>query len=1031
MNYKCRIICRMLWCLATLLLGVTVTSCSDIDDTIFRSEDISGATSGLASVSYTVDGMSYQTRSSVVASSHETELNHVNLIFFSSEDDSYITNVQAQVITNHSEMRRTFSFSIPKDIHQQTDYKVLAIGNGDYFVPRDESGNQYESYSQYLDAVCPDLTLTEARNTLQFYNPQPMSAAGTPMLPMYGELINSAHVEIPFNYEIDGDNYKVTGEFYFKRAVSRIDFTNLIPDKLDVDYIKMVNIREGGLAYQDGKNCGDVLACLDGEDFQSPSDGVNGWVRVDNNLTEGQEQLKASLYAFPNIVASTGTTDQITTALLIAGRYGTDTGLTYYRFNLAQSGEPLSMLRNHIYTVIAKNITGRGDATEEEAMRREKPVLTSEVVEDWSDDTSVTTDSEGNFLILSRTTVTLEGVADEMEVIQVKVNEGTTWRLEIVEQTGHNNEKFEMKPMGDGESFYVKTLEDNTTYTLRRGFLNIVATTPQGGELKAPFIVQQVPNEEDPRYLLVENNSTNYITTVAGVGGTLNLQIETGSLVDGWFCKEVKLKSKQEVTDEKGNIIKTNYEFEDEEAVVSNSLTNKFKDTQIGTYTSNGGHMGHLIINLNANITKEDREIYLKVERDNASGENSDPVDPVYVIINQPKSEYLISIFPYPENGTLYIEGFDPDLKSNGIDISNGISAQEEIFVSLADPDNYTFEVSSTFDYYRDLRLSANAKLAVNTTATHYYVSGKPVAQVQEGDEGNHKKLSGMTNGQKFFINVFRTGPGDPDIGGEITVRAIPKNEEYETQEIQFHVIITTSCKLDEVLLPYGSNHLLVADRNIGAKSRLNDSKGFVPALNYSANPYLHISGYGDINHTDDKNHEFMGELHGYMNVAGNNFDNSLYLSSDNTTKYAILYKDFTEKNLDDDELYSSFYKLNDLSWRIPTNAEWNSYIYPRVRWSKHRAFLLSDVMDKNGSTDRYIGCFLPLNESSGSQGTYWTAKYNNTNSAYFMKITDTYKENLSATTEGNNMTTQHMYRAVRTVSTAELNYYKTKFLGY
>lgn len=1023
MNNRCRIIIRMMTCLTTLMLAAAATSCSDYDENFFP--DITGGNAGehMAHIGYSVDGMTYQTRSSVVAAHHETELNHVHLIFFSSDDESYITSVQAQVITNESNpvnVKRTFSFSIPSALKQDEDYKVIAVGNGDNFRPCDDSGVQYNSYLEYIEAICPGHTYSEVKNTLEFYNPQAMCAKSTPLLPMFGELINAAHVEIPFNYSIDGDSYVVNGEFYFKRAVSRIDVSNLIPDKFIVDYVKMVNIREGGLAYQDGKNCGEVIEAIDGEDVTAPQEGTNGWVRVESTLVNGQQQLKASLYAFPNIVASTSPNDELTTAVLIAGRYGKDTALTYYRFNLATSGEALSMQRNHIYTAIMKNITGRGDATEEEAMRREKPVLTAEVIEDWDDNSSVTTDSDGNFLLLSRTTVTLEGTAGLTEVIQVKVNEGTKWNLEIVEQTGNNNDKFEMKPMGDGESFYVKTLEDNTTYTLRRGFINIVATTPQGNKLTAPFIVQQVPNEEDPKYLLVENKSTNYSTTVAGIGGTLNLQIETGSTVEGWTCKEVALKDKKEVTDDKGNVVDYEYTFEDKTPTKRDEITNKFAVTQIGTYTSNGGHMGHLIVEMNANISKEDREVYLKVERVMPADYKGDPIDPIYVIIKQPKSEYLISVFPYPENGTLYIEAFTPLLTDDSKDLSNAISAQEEFFVSLADPDNYTFEVTSSFDYYRDLRLSANKKLDATTQMSHYQVNSKPVFQPQEGN----LKLSNMTNGQKFFVNVFNTGPGDPDINGEIVVRAVPKDASYEVQEITFHVVITTQCKIDDVIVPYGGNYLLVADRNCGAKPRLNDNKGFVPALNYGLNPYVHISGYGDINTTDNHNFDFRGELYQYSTTNDATWANSLFFSNSDATRYDVVYKEFTEKSLDEDQLYSTFYTSAERKWRMPTTGEWDSYIVPRIRWSKRRPFILSTEMNNSGSTPMYVGCFLPLDQDGTSY--YWTATQNNSSRAYYRNVGATHSTGGSYA----NKTNKYMFRPVRTVTAAELNAYKAKFLN-
>lgn len=1027
MNTRRRTITSLLRTLAIVLMATAVNSCNDdfAPDILFPGQE--GDTKDQITVKCTIDGMSYETRGSVMATQHETNLNHVHLIFFSSLDESYITYVTAQVINGAS--GRTFSFSVPADLKQGVDYKVLVVGNGNNFIPLQADGTPYDSYGDYIAATCTGHTysqiLENEANNLTFHYDLPMSAQSTPLLPMFGKYINAAQEELPFNFEIEGDSYKVKGFFYFKRAVSRIDIKNLVTGKFQIDYVKMVNICDGGYVFHDTK-CGEVQP---GVSDAKPVEGVNGWMAVSPiGAEQNTQELKASLYAFPNMQNSTAANDNVTTALMIAGRYDKDTKDTYYRFNLTPVGEPLSMQRNHIYTAVIQNITGRGDATEEEAMKRETPVLSAEVTENWGDDSSVVTDNEGNYLMLSRTTVTLDGDADITEVIQVKISKGSKWRLQVDNQTGHSNDKFEFKEI-DQESFAVKTLEDNTTYTLRKGYVNIIATTPQNTQLIAPFIVQQVPDEVDPKILLVENSSEDYNTTIAGTGGRLQLRIQTGSLVEGWKVKEV-VKKYYDETDEDGNKKFTYEEISDTDLKKQdlNTMTRKFKNVESSTYTSKGSHLGHLIMDISANITKEDREICLKVEREIPENDKTTKIDPIYINIVQPKSEYLVSVFPYPENGTLFVEGFEPNASINAGALGNGISAQPEFFVSLANQDHYTYEVTSTFDKNRDLRLSALRRLdRWSNNSSHPTIGNPPTPNKQIDD-----KLSNLYNGQKFYLNVYSTGPGDPNIDGEITVRAVPDDpSKYESQEITFHVTIVTSCTIDDVFVSYSNNWIVVADRNAGAKPRLDDKKAFVPALNFTMQPGVHINGYGDINKTDNDNADFRGEVYQYSSSNDENWVNSLLMNGNQSTDPNRAYEEFTEKNLDDDELYSSFYHKNDKKWMVPNIDHWEFYIKNNIRWSKQRCFILSAFKDLRNGGDKYVGCYLPMSTTSGVC-YYMTSTQRNGSRCYLREIHSTTLDAGSYQGRYDYKTyKQYYWRPIRPVTENEINAYKAKFLGY
>lgn len=1030
---------------AALLLGMA--GCSDLDS-IFDFDKPDEGINGNLTVNFSVQGMGDITRGSTAASEFETRLHHVHLIFFSTADDSHLAHVQSQVIEKNG--KRQFSFAIPKAIVPDTEFKVLAVGNADNFIPTADDGTVFATYNEYLDWFCQGRSYTEVRNGLKFNCEQSMCSEGMQNLPMYGELRDGAQQEVNFQYTINGDEYIITSYFYFKRAVVLIDLKSLT-DKIHIDYVKVINSAAEGYAFRDGATDLRINANVTGE---KPSHGVDGWINLNSanttggngtSGTDGQYTvLQNSLYAFPNNVSTTGTNDFRTTALMIAARYGNENKLTYYRFNLAHAGDPLSMLRNHIITVVIKGCKGRGDDDQQDAYDRQDQLLSAEVDEEWGAGSDIVTDTQGNFLMLSKTTTSIEGkvkkesgemIEGYKEIIQVRVNEGTTWDLRIKNQTGHSNDKFHFERIDD-ESFSVQAIENNTTYTLRLGYLDIIATTPQGTELEAPFIVQQVPEEEDPYDLKVEGvifdsamekNGGN-LKTISNTGGRLELQVSTGSSVQGWTVTEVKYIKEEDKYVELEKPEGKNIEL--------TSLVNNFCTFDDCTYSSNGGHLGHIIIDLAPNTFRQDRETWLRVDRvfpDNVSEDDRRKVKPYYIHIQQAHLEVLLTLHPEPENRMLVLHGFEPNRTTgtNNLDISNGISAQHEMFVSIADPDHYEYEVTSTFDCGRDLLLTKGERAPRNTHAWH---SGNDatgeVIRYQQDCTGNperprgplteaeithlsNNKLTGMLTGQKFYLNVFSMGPGDPDIYGQITVRAVPKADLdtalYGKYATSFTVKIENSCTLDDVFVPYTNNNfLLVADRNCGAVSRKDNKGAFIAARNYTCQPYVHITGYGngDLQSTDTHNglntcagilYQFTRSVNAEGHRTGpdynypahtnsstilnnsdlfnalpsgtsfstaNSFDQVINMVTDGSAvrNYFIL----NPENNDDTEAYSCFYKSDEMNWRVPTKDDWNTYIAPYIRWSKSRAYILSSEKDLRNGSERYVGAFLPIVEQDG-----------------------------------------------------------------
>ena len=242
--------------------------------------------------------------------------------------------------------------------------------------------------------------------------------------------------------------------------------------------------------------------------------------------------------------------------------------------------------------------------------------------------------------------------------------------------------------------------------------------------------------------------------------------------------------------------------------------------------------------------------------------------------------------------------------------------------------------------------MSLNTKLAASTQANF------------PKNDALFNEVSGV-QGQSFWLNVFRTAPGDPDITGTVTVTAVPKDADSGLPEmsISFGVTIRTSCEISDAIV----GNLVVGDRNVGAVPRMNQAGDYVRARNFTNDVNVRVTvGDRPSDKADNENNDFKGKYYDFNTASPATFC---------PAEYADL-------NVDDEGKLSPWYKSADRGkWYTPSQADYTT-IAARMRFSKQRAFLVSD--EKSAQGGKSVGCFFPVSGSAGGpadvSGWYWTA---------------------------------------------------------
>lgn len=252
---------------------------------------------------FSVDGEIAETRA-IHASGDEVRLESA-LIFFYRNDSGEPAAYRYVTVPAG---RRTISFDPPAGLEEGNDYDILAIGNPDNYL---ESGMSVESYAASLAA----LTYDEAKIETMLSRTQPIVKGLPGVLPMHGQFVDAVSMKPrTFNYHKSPTGIAVEGQFYFSRAVSRVDLSNLVPKTLMIESVKVANYRTEGYPHMDGYRGEHVI------DINRIPD--EAWAKMASPTDENSGQkLTASLYCFPNIVSASDPGDKETICLIIKGRY--------------------------------------------------------------------------------------------------------------------------------------------------------------------------------------------------------------------------------------------------------------------------------------------------------------------------------------------------------------------------------------------------------------------------------------------------------------------------------------------------------------------------------------------------------------------------------------------------------------------------------------------------------------------------------------------------------------------------------------
>lgn len=958
--------------LISVALLFAAAACSD--DEPCRAPEQHG--NGALDVSFRVDGDMEVSRG-VTAMAHETVLKRVHILFFDPDDDMFLA-YKSLTVTSGS---RKLSFDPPENLEPGIGYKVLAVGGADSYMEGIASTmNMFllEFRGAYVDAV----------GALQVACSDLITRKNPGELPMFGYFVDSSGNQKPFEIEKEDGKLTVEGEFLFSRVVSRIDIHNLVGGLLDVRYARVANNRSRAYVFTDGLNAGEV--CPLSTAISNPAgDGSDGYMPVTSDMGAGllTQKLEASLYAFPNIVNSTVQNDKVTTCLLIAGYYTDpetgvkDSELTFYRFNLANVGESQVLKRNTCYRAVIKGVRRRGAPDERQAYDDTAPIFEYDVDDEWeSTGDNVVSDKDGNFLLVNRTHLTFSGEASDADFVELRLstNAELDWTARWVDEPGHANEMFSFEKLSP-QAIRCGPRQSNHTKYVRYGYLQIEAVNrTTGARLSLPIYLMQLSTEFNVKMLTVNGNTGTFTQELNPMGGSVQLQVATGSIDNPWSC------------DDDGGTLSS-------------------WDSSGVSWTRHGSHGTYIEITVPANTTGSDRSATLVVTLDN---DQDGAVLPVTIHLTQKNSSQLMDIPNFPADGRIDIQCCDLDTEGN----NNGVIGARNFVVRLTRPELYRYKVTTDFDKNRDLVLSSPNRALV--TAAH------PAGGVVNKDD----EITDLVHGSQFWINPFRTGPNDPMIIGTVTVTAyVPDDPSAPTEERSFTVrLLSRECIVNDVIVSSSSGgYILLPDRNLGTPCR--QLEGFdepVVAEFYSYRTNYRITGMIP----PMENSSFSG------NVYGHTVQSSTIAGKVNRK---VTPPNFTSLlNNFHSEHDASGYWYTDWEWRTPTENDWRD-ITTRARVSKGRAFIVSEFPAMVDGREIPVICW--IHQSRGQRyNANETTMYcdsrcptayalGNPSDPAFMSDPTT----VGVVSTGINKTMYASYRPVAVPSDEEVEEYKTRVLGY
>ncbi len=821
--------------------------------------------------------------STTAATTDERRISSVGMMFYNENSDEYVDNAVA-TINNSGGQTGSATFQIPSKVAERVGkYKILLFTNGSMtFADGDKDIKAYMNKNR-------SYSYENMRSLLQVKYETRIK----PNLPYFGEttfMYTGSEANLP------------TISASFKRAIAKFELQHKAVENLYIEWAKVANYSSMGALATDNipPMSGIILGAAGNVGAETPSDDLNFQGEfIKQSITSG-------LYAFPNLVHYSMQDDEVTTCLVIKGKYNADgwggvpsqaaldaVPSCYYRVNIHTSlGEAQILRRNKLYRITIGAVTGEGEPDEDGALTNPDSKLELET-DDWEnpEEGDITTDNDGSFMSVTPTTMIFESVADFTELCKIYMTPGGTWKATM----SKGSEFFEIitDPSDASTTLRVKTTGDNAEYFARSGEITVQGYRKDGkpsGTMIQKISLVQLTSDKKVDILTVDGKIGTIDVTAPGTGTILSYRVITGSQLNQW------------------------------NAVADNSIASWCN------FTPSGGNGTIFKLDVSPNVSAN-RTGFVTLHFGPTPGLSGVPA-PVKIQVTQDRSTTDISVFPaYNADHPLRIDGFSAEFGN-----PNGCSKAIDINVYTVNDVLYPKYVAETDFIVYDAAILSQADNVYPTVG-------------QDGTEDSPCEPVVLNSGQKLKLLVERTAPGDPTISGTITLT--PANAEGE--KVVGAAVYTIPVEI------YTSATLPRAYLTEEAKAA-----GETIETTVDGHVWIDINGAERI-YVYDRNAETA--LIADAPVAGNFIVDDPKNNQSQWQGGAWTYAQYTagKKDLGGGAFHYPFPDR----WTSVKSAYSSQYHFPfivaRFIFSKRRAILLSDGRDASGN---HVGCFYPLSNS-------------------------------------------------------------------
>ncbi len=874
-----------------LFVAAFLSSCDDGHGIVNTSYE-----KGQAQLNFNFATEGIESRVSTAATADERRITSVGMMFYDENTDKYVDNTVA-TIGNSGGPTGSATFQIPPKVTEKTGrYKILLFTNGHLTFP--DGSMDVKSYMNHHKGMDYNdmMSIVHLKYTERI----------KPNLPYFGEtsfIYSGIEASIP------------TISASFKRSVAKIELQHKAVHNLHIEWAKVANYSTMGFLASDHVpqtaqnvhgSTGDAEASIPTNDF-------------DYNNQFIKQSITSGMYCFPNIVAHAQQDDDVTTCLIIKGKYNADgwgNGVpsqaaldavqsTYYRVNIhAAVGYPQILRRNKLYRITIGAVVGEGEPDEDGALNSPDSKLELET-DDWEDPEGgdITTDPDGTYMRVYPSTLILESSEGVMGLSKIQMSEGGTWTAVV----SKGNEYFEIvdDPADAPTTLRVKTKQPNSGYFAQNGEITIQGHRKNGtvsSSLVQKMVLIQLTSDLKTDMLNVDGKTGTIEVTAPGTGSILTYRVITGSQLNQW------------------------------NAVADNNIASWCN------FTASGGNGTTFQLEVSPNVSGN-RTGSVTIHFGPTPNLPDVPA-PVTIQVTQDRSTTDISVFPaYNADHPLRIDGFSAEIGN-----PNGCSKAIDINVYTVNDVLYPKYVAET-----DFNVFDAAILA--QTNNSYPGSG------QDGTLDSPCQPVILNSGQKLKLLVERTAPGDPTMTGTITLtpanadgekvagaavytipveiftsatlaRAYLTEEAKEAGEtiettVDGHVWIKVDEKTRLYVYDRNAETALIADSPVAGNFRVGDPKNNASQWQggiWSLQQYI---------------------IDGKKDVGGGAFHYPF------PERWTTLQGNYGYRN-------------------------YHNLVMSRFIYSKNRVIALSDGRDASGN---HVGCFFPLSTSNAS-GTYLAGTY-------------------------------------------------------